>query len=63
MDPIQKIKILNEIRALEQSIYNRKRLLTLPDKTEKFKWHHRHMIEHEMKMIIMLKDKLSKMEK
>jgi hypothetical protein len=63
MDPIQKIKILNEIRILEQSIDNRKRLLTLPDKTEKFKWHHRHMIEHEMKLIIMLKDKLSKMEK
>lgn len=63
MDPIEKIKILNEIRTLEQSIYNRKRLLTLPDKTEKFKWHHRNMIEHEMKLIIMLKDKLSKMEK
>ena len=63
MDPIQKIKILNEIRILEQSIDNRKRLLTLPDKTERFKWHHRHMIEHEMKLIIMLKDKLSKMEK
>lgn len=63
MDPIQKINILNEIRILEQSIDNRKRLLTLPDKTEKFKWHHRHMIEHEMKLIIMLKDKLSKMEK
>jgi hypothetical protein len=63
MDAIQKIKILDEITILEQSINNRKRLITLPDKTEKFKSHHMHMIEHETKMIVMLKNKLLKMEK
>jgi hypothetical protein len=63
MDAIQKLKVLEEIRILEDSIVNRKRLITAPNKTDSFKLHHKHMIEHEMKLIIILKEKLSKMEK
>lgn len=63
MDTIEKLKVLEQITILEESIINRKRLIVGPNKTDRFKLHHKHMIEHEKKMIIMLKDKLSKMEK
>ena len=59
----QKLKILEQISQLYQSIENRKRLLKESNRTEKSVVHHKNMIEHEQKMVKVLNDKLTKMEK
>lgn len=59
----EKLKITEQISQLYQSIENRKRLLKESNRTEKSILHHNNMIEHEQKIIKMLNNKLSKMEK
>lgn len=60
MYTLEELRILDEIKQLERSIENRKRLIALPNKDDKFRQHHRHMIEHEIKLIKMLKQKFTK---
>jgi|APGre2960657404_1045060.scaffolds.fasta_scaffold10337_5 hypothetical protein len=59
----EKLKITEQISQLHQSIENRKRLLKESNRTEKSILHHKNMIEHEQKIIKVLNNKLSKMEK
>jgi hypothetical protein len=60
MYTLEELRILDEIKQLERSIENRKRLIALPNKDDKFRQHHRQMIEHENKLIKMLKLKFTK---
>ncbi|NCA20754.1 MAG: hypothetical protein EBS86_06405 [Crocinitomicaceae bacterium] len=60
MDEFDKLKILEEIHYLRCSIKNRQHLLEQADKTEKFRIHHRNMIDFEMKKIIELENKLKR---
>ena len=60
MDEFDKLKILVEIHYLRCSIKNRQHLLEQADKTQKFRIHHRNMIDFEMKKIIELENKLKR---
>jgi len=60
MDDIQKAKILKEIHILRCSVRNREYLLKQDDRTQKFKFHHRKMIDFEIAKIIELENKLNR---
>jgi len=60
MDDLEKVKILEEIHYLRCSVKNRQYLLEQHDKTEKFKFHHRKMIDFEIAKIIELENKLKR---